>query len=154
MNILATQFDLAGRSLDIYLAGCAGPHCPNCHNPESHDFHQGTAFDHHLFRNQIQDKVNDFPALVKNLRVLGGEPLDQPEDEICLLLESLRRAHRDVWIFTGRDFADVPDYIRDRCEYVKCGRYQEALLTDSNVQYGITLASSNQRIYKYGVDYI
>ena len=38
-------------------------------------------------------------------------------------------------------------------DWVKIGRYIESLTTDNNIQYGIKLATSNQHIYKKGVDY-
>ena len=38
-------------------------------------------------------------------------------------------------------------------DWVKIGRYIESLTTDNNIQYGIKLATSNQNIYKKGVDY-
>ena len=45
MNILATQYTLPYKSLDIYVAGCSGsPHCINCHNKESWDFNQGEIY--------------------------------------------------------------------------------------------------------------
>ena len=38
-------------------------------------------------------------------------------------------------------------------DYIKCGKYIPELTTDDNIQYGVHLATSNQRIYKCGVDY-
>lgn len=38
-------------------------------------------------------------------------------------------------------------------DYIKLGLYKEELKTINHIEYGVTLASSNQHIYKKGVDY-
>lgn len=38
-------------------------------------------------------------------------------------------------------------------DYIKIGLYKEELSTINHIEYGVTLASSNQHIYKKGVDY-
>ena len=38
-------------------------------------------------------------------------------------------------------------------DYIKCGQYIEELKTNDNYYYDIKLATSNQKIYKKGVDY-
>ena len=38
-------------------------------------------------------------------------------------------------------------------DYIKCGQYLKELKVNDNYQYGIKLATSNQKIYKRGVDY-
>jgi glutaminase len=39
------------------------------------------------------------------------------------------------------------------CDYIKTGRYIPELKVNENVHYGINLATSNQKIYKKGIDY-
>ena len=35
MKILSTQYSLKYKALEIYTAGCKGPHCEGCHNPDT-----------------------------------------------------------------------------------------------------------------------
>lgn len=42
----------------------------------------------------------------------------------------------------------ILDYYIKETYYVKCGKYDKELLVDDKVQFGVKLASSNQRIYK------
>jgi len=80
MNVLTTQFSLETRSLDIYLAGCRGPHCENCHNPESWDFNKGIPWRDALV--DINRKINFFPDLIENIMIFGGEPFDQDHEKL------------------------------------------------------------------------
>lgn len=152
MNIIATQYSIETKSLDIYLAGCLGPHCTNCHNPESWDFNQGT--DWREWIPKINAKLSEFETLIENVMVIGGEPLDQELNSLrdfCLELNYM--VWDDLWFFTGYDAIRVPDFVKKHFNYIKCGRYIEELKTEDNTQYGIKLASSNQIIYKKGRDY-
>lgn len=151
MNILGTQFSLTTNSLEIYLAGCTGPHCTNCHNPASWTFFSGAPWRDKL--DGITWKIAEFPDLIDNIMILGGEPLDQSEAELAEFLFCLQGRGVQVWLFTRRSLPEVPQGILKLCDYVKCGRYDETQLTDDNIQYGIKLASSNQHIYKKGIDY-
>lgn len=154
MRILATQYSLPTKSLEIYVSGCAGkPHCKNCHNPESWDFNAGEEYSIKYFSTRIAPKILEFPDLVKNVYVLGGEPLDQDHLHLTRLLLDLKSLKVSVWLFTRYDFDQLPKGLLRLVDYVKCGRYEEELKVENNVQYGIRLATSNQIIYKKGVNY-
>ena len=153
MRILATQYTLSTKSLEIYVAGCNGqPHCKNCHNPESWNFDNGDLYTTDKFL-AIKEKIDDNPLLIKNIMIFGGEPLDQDKVELLILLQTLKTLNLPIWIFTRYDITEVYDFVKEYCDYIKCGRYIEELKTDNNIQYGIKLATSNQKIYKKGVDY-
>lgn len=153
MNILATQYSLSNKSLDIYLAGCCGsPHCEGCHNPESWSFNQGNKYDNKYYIN-IKNKINDFGNMIDNIMIFGGEPNDQNKDELLHFLMDLRNLNKKIWLFTRYDITEVPKFEYILCDYIKCGRYIPKLLTDDNIQYGIKLATSNQKIYKKALDY-
>ena len=153
MNTLGTQYTLKHRAFEIYVAGCNGsPHCQGCHNPESWDFNIGEKLDSACL-SSMSNKIKSFDTMIENIMIFGGEPLDQDIDEMSDLLMWLSQFNKKVWIFTRYDFESVPQIIKDRCDYIKCGRYERNLTTTGNIQYGITLATSNQRIYKKGVDY-
>ena len=153
MNIVATQYDLKTKTLEIYVAGCSGnPHCPGCHNPSTWDFNAGVPCDD-KFVESVARKVVLFQSLVENVAVLGGEPNDNNHTELKWLLKSLRTLGLPLWLYTRYTLDEVPDFEKELCDYIKCGRYDAALKTDNNIQYGIKLATSNQAIYKRGVDY-
>lgn len=151
LRILATQYTLTTKSLEIYVAGCKGqPHCFGCHNPESWSFEQGDIYDSMYFVNRIKRKIEEFPSLVQNIMIFGGEPLDS---DISELLFECNIFKIPIWLFTHYEFNEVPKYMLNYCSYIKTGRYLPELKVDKNEWYGINLATSNQKIYKRGVDY-
>jgi len=155
MNILATQYSLIYKSLDIYVAGCRGDkgvHCTSCHNPESWDFNQGDLYDKEYF-GKLQTKVKNFDVLISNIMLFGGEINDQNHDELFKFLKDLRTLNKDIWLFTRYDIKDIPSFERDLCDYIKCGSYLPELTCEDNTMYDIKLATSNQHIYKKGLDY-
>jgi len=153
MNIVSTQYTLSTKSLEIYLAGCSGqPKCKGCHNQELWDFNIGEDWKSKI--KDITNKCDEFVYILENIMVFGGEILDNNEREVIDFLSELNtETSLDVWIFTRYKLDDISEDIKHLCNYIKCGRYDEDLLTDNNVQYGIKLATSNQNIYKRGVDY-
>jgi len=156
MRILSTQYTLATKSFEIYVAGCRGvdgQHCKNCHNPESWNFNQGEVFNDGYFKEKIASKIIEFNLLVKNIMIFGGEPLDQPIDELTDMLIKLNELNKPIWLFTRNKIDEVPYEVKNYCDYIKCGSYIPELSTDDNIQYGIKLATSNQHIYRKGMDY-
>lgn len=153
MNILATSYTLKYKSLDIYVAGCSGiPHCTNCQNPESWNFAFGEKYDFNYYT-KLQSKINDFNYMIENIMVFGGEPLDQNHDELLHFLFDLKSFNKGIWLFTRYDINEIPNEIKHICNYIKTGRYIPNLKVEKNLQYGINLATSNQKIYKKGIDY-
>lgn len=153
MNILGTQYTPQTRSFEIYVSGCSGtPHCPGCHNPESWDFDLGDSYNSEYFK-KIHSKIFEFDSIIDNVMILGGEPLDQNFSELLAMLLDLNGIGKPIWIFTRYDLADIPDFVKKYCSYIKCGRYESDLITDNNTAYNIRLATSNQKIYKKGLDY-
>jgi len=154
MNIVSTQYTLSTKSLEIYLAGCNGqPKCKGCHNKQLWDFNIGENFNYQYFNNNILKKYNTFKEIIKNIMIFGGEPLDQPYQDLSDLLYELNLLDCKLWLFTRYEINDVDSMVKKYCDYIKCGKYDEDLLSDDNIQYGIKLATSNQRIYKKGIDY-
>jgi len=147
MNILSIQHSLKHKALEIYVAGCAGnPHCEGCHNPESWDFNQGTPWRDCL--DEIREKCKHHPRLIKNIWILGGEPLDQDVAELTHMLSLLHYELRlPIWLFTRYEINEIPSVVAEHCDYIKCGRYLPAQATQNHEQYGVELASANQRIY-------
>jgi anaerobic ribonucleoside-triphosphate reductase activating protein len=149
MNIAGVDFTLKHKSIDIYVSGCKGPHCSGCHNPDAFCFDYGIPYSPTLIVD-IQRKIESYPDLIDKIMIFGGEPLDQPEDELINLINNLKKFHLDIWLFTRYDITQVPDSVLGLVDYIKTGRYEEKLKCEGNIQYGITLATSNQHIYKKG----
>ena len=147
MNILGTQYSLSSKAFEIYVAGCSGkPHCDGCHNPESWDFNKGELFDD-IYWSKIKSKIEEFNLLIDKVMLFGGEPLDQTHDELLNLLNKINKTNKEIWLFTRYEIEEVPDSIKNSCDFIKCGRYIEELKTDNNIQHGFKLATSNQKIY-------
>lgn len=146
MNIISTQYTASRRTLEVYVAGCKGPHCKGCHNAESWDFTVGKPCDEFFFSN-MDKKIWLFNNIIRDIAVLGGEPLDQDINKLEGLLCYLASYDKDIWLFTRYDIEEVPVQILPYLDYIKTGRYIPELATDDNIQYGIKLATSNQKIY-------
>ena len=96
MNILASQYTLSNKSLDIYVAGCNGsPHCIGCHNKESWDFNQGDLYNEEYFK-KLQIKVEGFDILIDNIMIFGGEINDQNHDELLHFLMDLKTLNKKI----------------------------------------------------------
>lgn len=156
MRILGTQYTLNRKSLEIYVSGCKGDdklgRCPNCHNPESWSFNNGEIYDNEYFE-LIKEKINEFDDIIENIEIYGGEPNDQNLNELELFLKDLKSLNKTIWLFTRYELDKCPRFEYELCDYIKCGRYIQELLCKNNLQYGFNLATSNQKIYKKGVDY-
>jgi anaerobic ribonucleoside-triphosphate reductase activating protein len=147
MNILYVDFTLKHKSLDIYTAGCKGlPHCKNCHNPESWSFDQGDKFNDKI-KIKIKNYIEDF-NIIENIMIFGGEPLDNDITELLDFFNFLKTFDKQIWLFTHYELNEINDEIKNKCNYIKTGRYIPELSIDNNLQYGIKLATSNQQIFK------
>jgi anaerobic ribonucleoside-triphosphate reductase activating protein len=145
MNIIGTQYSLQQKALEIYLAGCLGPHCAECHNQETWPFDVGTPYCSVLFHCSLQQKLDAAGTMVRHIMVMGGEPLDQPLEELLPFLDSLKQSGKDLWLFTRRELREVPRQLQDLCDYIKTGPY---IPGRPPTQYNnLTLASDNQKVY-------
>lgn len=156
MNILSTQYTLATKSFEIYVAGCkASPHCKGCHAKESWDFNVGKIYTEESL-NKMLLKIEEFDSLIDSIWILGGDPLDNNIREVCKMAVDFAFRNKNIWLFTRYSLEEVKIILKENIilfDYIKCGEYDCNLITDDNIQYGIKLATSNQKIYKEGVDY-
>lgn len=146
MNITSVDFTLSTGGLDIYVAGCNPPHCQDCHNPELWSFDIGEPYT--KVEPYIEEKINKFQSLIQNIFIFGGEPLHQPLDHLQDFLFFLHKFKLPVWLFTREDIKSIPTSIKQYCDFIKTGRYLPECKVDNYTCYGITLATSNQKIYK------
>lgn len=100
-----------GIRVSLFVSGCTH-HCPNCFNEIAWDFNYGSPFTEAEI-DQIIEYLK--PAHISGLSLLGGEPLEHPNQQGLLPL--LRRVNeiypqKDIWCFTGYDFEkDVLGYM-------------------------------------------
>lgn len=150
MNILGIQYNINQSALEIYFSGCIGnPHCKGCFSPETWEFDQGTPYNELL--NDISTQIEKFGDMIDKIMLFGGEPLDQDITQLTSFLNEISRFKKEIWIFTHYDFDKAKQILGDlinQIDYIKCGAYKEELKCENNVQYGIKLATSNQKIYK------
>lgn len=151
MNIAAIDYSIGTKSLDIYVAGCNPPHCKGCHNPELWDFNAGIKYASEVDE-IILNKPRLFGNMIDKIIIMGGEPLHQDLDELILLLETCQETGKDIVLFTRKDFEEIPVRVLAKCDFVKCGRYDESFKGEY-LQHGIVLGSFNQKIFKKGEDW-
>lgn len=152
MRIAGTQFNVDTSTLDIYVSGCTRE-CAGCHNPELQDFRIGINYLEYMPRITYQLSR----PFVDNIAIMGGEPLEQGrinlEDFIKRLRSFDKYYKRQLGIFTGFEFGEVPNWVLRNVDYIKCGAYDKTLQSDNYISNGIQLSSTNQRVYMIGTDY-
>lgn len=156
---LAREMDInngPGICASLYVQGCSH-HCKGCFNPETWDFNDG-----HIWNRRTEFQFIDAckSPHVKNVCILGGEPLDQGKDMFDLLMRIKNEVNKPIWLWTGYVWEDI---IRDKtkitqqdfdvnrmikenilsmCNVVIDGPFKEDLYDESLKYRG----SSNQRV--------
>jgi anaerobic ribonucleoside-triphosphate reductase activating protein len=86
--------DGPGIRFSIFCQGC--PHnCPDCHNPETHDFDGGQD----IAIEKILAAIDENPLLA-GVTFSGGEPSCQPEAFLTLARE-IRKRELNIWMYSG-----------------------------------------------------
>lgn len=147
MNVASTQYSLKDRSFEIYISGCKEHPCKGCHNPLLWNENYGELLTQ-KYIDEVKLKIVEFNYLINKISIFGGELLEKPIEEVVWLLKELRRANKEIWLFTRFEIDEIQNEIKKYCDYIKTGKYDEKLKTESNMQFGIKLASTNQRIYR------
>lgn len=145
-----------GIAYEVYLSGCKG-YCKGCHSPHTHDFNVGRDLNDRLVLSSlIEDiKMRYDRGEVDNIVIIGGEPLDQPLNELLDFIDRLNDSFPkcEIWLYTHFDESEVRtrfSSIIDNVDYIKCGRYDESLRSSDyrDPLTGIALATSNQYFIK------
>ncbi|MCG8402357.1 MAG: 4Fe-4S cluster-binding domain-containing protein [Firmicutes bacterium] len=147
MNIASTQYSLKDKSFEIYISGCREHPCKGCHNPLLWNEDYGELLTQ-KYLDEMKLKVKKFNNLINKISIYGGEPLEKPIEEVIWLLKELKQTNKEIWLFTRFEINEIQNKIKKYCNYIKTGKYDEAFKTESNIHFGIKLASSNQKIYK------
>lgn len=155
MKIISTQYTLKYKSFEIVLSGCKGKdgiHCKECHSPETWSFEKGT--DWNTLIDNITSKIIRNKGMINWVWIYGGEPNDNDLKELEAMLRYIKsKTELPIVLFTRYSIEEVPSFELELCDYIKCGEYNPQLVVENNLQYGIKLATSNQKIYKKGKNY-
>ena len=153
LNIAHIEYSIQTKSIDIFTIGCdACPGCEDCCNPEIKDWNlSGLSVEDTL--KKVFELNSKFGTLVDRILVVGGDPVDgylhHPKD-MTLLLKELDKLGKPVFLFTRYEIDKVPGVLKTLVEYIKTGAYIPQLRCMDNVQYGIRLATKNQKIWNMG----
>lgn len=92
--------DGPGLRLTVFTQGCPH-HCPGCHNPQSHDYNNGTLVDTQSILRDARDNV-----LLDGITLSGGEPFVQPE-ACTALAKGAHEIGLSVWCYSGYTFEQL-----------------------------------------------
>lgn len=152
MNISYIDYSPFTKSLDIFFSGCNPPFCSECYNSELTDFNCGT--DWRNWVGKIEKYCHEYSGLIDNIFLLGGSPTHQDLNEMYEFIGTIFMLNnKKIWLFAREELNEIPELFKGLCDYIKTGAYIPELTCDNNIQYGIKLATSNQKIYKKGVDF-
>lgn len=100
-----------GVRVSIFMQGCTF-NCPNCFNPETHDFNGGKEFNEETINRILELAQADH---IVGLSILGGEPMHPiNRDGTGELAKAFKEKYpnKTVWVWTGflydRDLKDHP----------------------------------------------
>jgi len=132
-----------GVRVSVFMQGCAF-NCPNCFNPETHDFNGGKEF--------TNETINKILGLCENeaiegLSILGGEPCHPKNIEGTTELAKAFKAkfpEKDLWIWSGFSFdKELKDKeVAKYADVIVDGQYVDATRNPALKWKG----SSNQRV--------
>lgn len=113
------KFDVAngvGIRATLFVSGCHH-HCKGCFNEAYQDFHYGNVWDEaaeQTFMTYVKDPN------VHGVTILGGEPMDQIEDDALLNLVRRIKAetNHSVWIYSGYTYEAIRSH-KKRFELLK-----------------------------------
>ncbi len=130
-------------SLVINVSGC--PHkCEGCHSQYLWEY-KGN-----YISEDFNNILNFYDGMITCVCFMGGE---QNVDELESYLKYVKEYGLKTCLYSGCDSIEEIATLLPYLDWIKVGRYEESLRTDNNIQYGIKLATSNQHIYKKGIDY-
>ena len=104
----------------LFLQGCKF-HCKGCHNKSTWNPCGGKEYMIKTLASDLRQKCFN-----KKLTISGGEPLLQKEAvlELCKELSDF-----DLCLYTGYEFSDVPEEIKEYLRCVKVGLFDQSKMT-------------------------
>lgn len=131
-----------GVRVSIFMQGCDF-HCPECFNPETHDFEGGQPFDDKIIDKVLKTAELDY---ITGLSILGGEPMHPTNIDGTLKLAKAfkeKYPNKTIWVWTGFLFDQLKN--KKGLEYIDVlvdGQYKDEL-HDFRLKWK---GSSNQRV--------
>jgi anaerobic ribonucleoside-triphosphate reductase activating protein len=147
MRIVSTQYSLSTNSYEIFVAGCKEHPCIGCNNPELWNPNIGDELTEEKY-DELKFKISESIEIIDNFYILGGEPLEQPKEDVIKLIDFLAQFKKPIWLFTRFELKEIDKEILNKLDYVKTGKYTKSKETTKNIKYGVQLATSNQTIHK------
>ena len=93
-----------GICVSLFVQGCSH-HCKGCFNPDTWDFNGGEIFSRRVEYQFLELCKKEY---IKNICILGGEPMDQPEDLLKLLKKVKETVpNKEIWLWTGYIYEDI-----------------------------------------------
>ena len=127
-----------GVAFEIYVSGCTS-NCKGCHNPELQNFSFGREYRVDKLLMKLEESRGWFDIIAW----LGGDLLDQPDAEEYARLVKNMHQNTPMYLFTGKEYKDIPKWCFELFDWIKFGPYIEELK-----QEGFP-SSSNQGIIKF-----
>lgn len=129
-------------SFTIWFSGCTH-RCEECQNENLWDPDSGDEYS----MSELYDLISACRVQygIRDVVLLGGEPLQQDRDDMVNLCETLHEVGINVWLYTGYDFDYIEEEFGEIMPYlhtIKCGKYDKNLVT------GSFPASSNQKLFR------
>jgi len=90
-----------GNRYVIWLQGCTLK-CPNCWNPQMHSSEPYILHE----REKLLSSILNTSSKISGVTILGGEPLEQP-DNLLWLLEELNQRNVHIMLYTGYEIQEI-----------------------------------------------
>lgn len=131
-----------GVRCSLWVSGCSHG-CRGCFNQKAWSYNYGQPFTNADVLRIIKDMGRPF---IKGLSILGGEPLDpQNVDEVVKVILRVRAVFgdsRDIMVWTGYTFEEVPERVKNLVDIIMDGKYDECNPTTKRFR-----GSDNQRMW-------
>jgi anaerobic ribonucleoside-triphosphate reductase activating protein len=123
----------------IYVSGCTH-YCKGCHNPSSWNANNGLEYS----ISELIEIIEENP--IADVTISGGDSLTiQYEDTLMLVKEIKAKTNKNVWLYTGYVFEEIPEHKKEILQYLDVmidGRFE---LAKKDLRL-LFRGSSNQRI--------
>lgn len=117
MKIIAiTGPDLSnglGCRLSVWVSGCSHK-CKGCQNAQTWNYNIGTDIAISENFNELYSIIEEYlnKTYIKGITFTGGDPLDQSDNNISILLELIKKIknnypNKDIWIYSGDLFENL-----------------------------------------------
>jgi len=137
LSVSTIDDPMLGISLVVCVSGCPRQ-CEGCHTPHLQNVEYGKLINTSELMCKIKYQLSLSSDLIDNIVFLGGEPLLYPL-AIHSIITQLNE-YRTI-LYTGYDYDDVPDYIKNDVDILKTGEWVEDLESNKFP------ASTNQEVY-------